>query len=398
MMNLEQNYQKVPIFLRPIINKIASQFKLGSLSYRLPSGFEGKISGKLSGPDANIVLHSWRPIFRLFFNGSIGFAEGYLAGEWDSSNLPTFIELVTKNSIHSENQGQLLLRKYNWFRHLINNNTRLGSKKNIAFHYDLGNEFYSYWLDNSMTYSSAIEIKNSQNLEDAQQKKYSRILKSLEIKEDQHILEVGCGWGGFAIFAAKEGFKVTGLTISNEQFNYANQLVGKLGLREKVSIKLCDYRDFSSKFDHIASIEMIEAVGENYWPKYFQSISQNLKKGGRFALQAITVRDEKFEIYRKQPDFIQKYIFPGGMLPCQRSIKDNCNEVGMNIISDKGFGKDYASTLAIWRTSFHNAWPKIKSLGFDTRFKRLWSFYLASCEGSFRGEGIDVRQIIMENN
>ena len=397
-MSLEQYYQKAPIFLRPFIKKITNQFSIGSLSFKLPNGFEGVIAGKSDGPSANIHLHTWKPIFRLFLNGGIGFAEGYLAGEWDSSNLPKFIELVTKNSIQNSNQGQILLRKYNWLMHIINKNTRLGSKKNIAFHYDLGNEFYSYWLDNSMTYSSAIEINESNNLEDAQQKKYSRLLKNLEAREGQNILEVGCGWGGFAVFAAKEGFNVTGLTISKEQFNYANQLVGKLGLQEKVNIKLCDYRDYSSKFDHVASIEMIEAVGESYWPKYFQSISQNLKKGGRFALQAITVRDEKFDIYRKQPDFIQKYIFPGGMLPCQKSIKDNCNQVGMNIISDKGFGKDYANTLAIWHKSFHNAWPKIKSLGFDSRFKRLWSFYLASCEGSFRGEGIDVRQIIMENN
>ncbi len=395
---LHKEYPDTPLYIRPLIKKIINQFSIGNLSYKLPNGYQGKINGEISGPNANIELHSWKPIVRLFFNGSIGFAEGYIAGEWDSSNLSNFIELVTINSLHSENRGNLFSRKYNWLKHFFNKNTKIGSKKNIAFHYDLGNEFYSLWLDNSMTYSSAIEIKNSRNLEHAQGKKYSRLLENLEPKEGEHILEVGCGWGGFALFAAKAGFKVTGITISSQQYKYANEQISKYGLQEKISIKLCDYRDLSEKFDHVTSIEMIEAVGEDYWPRYFQSISENLKQGGRFALQAITVRDEKFEVYRRQPDFIQKYIFPGGMLPCQKTIDKNCKEVGMNIISNKGYGKDYASTLAIWQDSFIKAWPNIKKLGFDSRFKRLWSFYLASCEGSFRGEGIDVRQIIMKKS
>jgi cyclopropane-fatty-acyl-phospholipid synthase len=276
----------------------------------------------------------------------------------------------------------------------MNANTRTGSRRNIAYHYDLGNAFYGEWLDPGMLYSSALFEDGANSLEAAQEQKCRRLLGLLEAKPGEHVLEIGCGWGGFACLAAKErGVKVTGITISQEQHDFAKARVQREGLAEKVDIRMVDYRDLAGRYDHVASIEMFEAVGEEYWGAFFHKVRDSLRAGGRAALQIITIDDRLFETYRRGVDFIQKYIFPGGMLPSIPALRRDTGFAGLNWLSDTGFGQHYARTLGVWRERFNEAWPVIQKMGFDERFRRMWNLYLAYCEGGFRAGNIDVVQV-----
>ncbi len=379
-----------------IVSLLSRGIRAGSLDFTLPGGERHTIRGEEPGPKATVVVHRWRTLRRLAFGGRIGLAEAYMDGDWDSPDLVPVIELAVRNhglaecGIRPSTAVRLLL----WLRHSLRANTLSGSRKNIAYHYDLGNAFYASWLDSTMTYSSAIYAVPDQSLDEAQRNKYRQLLDRMEATHNDHVLEIGCGWGSFAILAAKErGVKVTGITLSREQHDLAAARVQSEGLAERVSIEMRDYRDVSETYDHVASIEMLEAVGERYWPVFFSKVFDSLKSGGRAALQVITIDDRYFESYRRSADFIQTYVFPGGMLPSPGVLQREVAEAGLKWHSASEFGQDYAKTLRNWRERFEEKWTEIEPLGFDERFRRMWRFYLAYCEGGFRAASIDVKQL-----
>ncbi|MEI5679760.1 MULTISPECIES: cyclopropane-fatty-acyl-phospholipid synthase family protein [unclassified Mesorhizobium] len=370
----------------------------GSLKITLPDGRSVLVGGKAPGPDAQLVLNNWRLPGRAFTGGTIGVAESYMDGDWESPDVTSFLELFVVNSETGERLAggaSWLLNAVQRVRHWLNENTHRGSKKNISAHYDLGNAFYKEWLDPTMTYSSALFSAGANDLESAQTAKYRALAKDVGIRAKDHVLEIGCGWGGFAEFAAREiGCRVTGLTISREQHDFATARIAKAGLSDKVEIKLQDYRDETGKYDRIASIEMFEAVGEKYWPVFFGKVKDCLKAGGTAGMQIITINESAYSIYRSRPDFIQRYVFPGGMLPTPAILKSLGADQGLSYLRERVFPQDYARTLAEWRLRFWGSWEKIVPLGFDDRFKKLWEFYLHYCEAGFRAEYIDVRQVI----
>ena len=319
-----------------------------------------------------------------------------MAGEWDTPDLSAVLEAFSQNfdRLTALVRGNPLMHAVNSLYHLLHRNDRRGSRKNIHAHYDLGNAFYSRWLDPSMTYSSALYEAPGQTLDQAQRSKYAALARSIDLRPGQHVLEVGCGWGGFAEFAAKEvGARVTGITISQAQHDFAKQRLFDQGLAEKADIRLIDYRDVEGRFDSVASIEMFEAVGEAYWPTYFGKIREVLSPGGRAGLQIITIRDELFAQYRSHTDFIQRYVFPGGMLPSEARLRQETTAAGLVWTEVNRFGQNYADTLAEWAARFETAWEDIKGLGFDERFRRLWRFYLSYCEAGFRTERTNVIQL-----
>lgn len=373
--------------------------KKGALKITLPQGQKLRVSGKEIGPNADVTLNNWRLPARGFATGTVGAAESYIDGDWDSQDIASFLEFFLVNSTSDGvdmTRGKSLLAKITQkIRHLLNANTKAGSKRNISAHYDLGNAFYSQWLDPTMTYSSAMYGSGANDLESAQKAKYKALADSIGLTKDHHVLEIGCGWGGFAEYAAGTvGARVTCLTISKEQHDFAVDRMNRLGLSDKVNIKFQDYRDETGTYDRIASIEMFEAVGEKYWPTFFGKVRDCLKPGGSAGLQIITINDNDFEYYRAKPDFIQRYIFPGGMLPSPTALAKVTKEFGLSLNGQVIFGQDYARTLIEWRERFAKAWPNIVPLGFDDRFKRLWDFYLYYCEAGFRSEYIDVRQMV----
>jgi cyclopropane-fatty-acyl-phospholipid synthase len=380
----------------------AVHLPLGSLSVQIPDGRMFRVGGTKPGPNAEVILHNWHLPHRAFSNATIGVAESYIDGDWTSPDITTFLELFLVN----QEMGEKLAGGASWFmtavqrlRHWLNENTLTNSKKNISAHYDLGNAFYSAWLDPSMTYSSALYAEGAQSLEGAQTAKYRALAENMGIKSSDHVLEIGCGWGGFAEYAAKEiGCNVTGLTISRQQLDYASERIFKAGLADKVKIKFQDYRDENGVYNHIASIEMFEAVGERFWPAYFGRLNASLKPGGTAGLQVITISEPNFILYRQRPDFIQRYVFPGGMLPTPQHLLTLGAGHGLAKKSEKVFGADYARTLADWRSRFHVSWDNVRSQGFDERFKRLWEFYLHYCEAGFRSGYIDVRQVVFAKN
>jgi cyclopropane-fatty-acyl-phospholipid synthase len=352
--------------------------------------------GDGAGPEASVRVKDWRFARRVLKNGDIGFAEGLMAGEWDSEDLAALLTLLAANIERFTRllEGSLVGKALNWFRHLTNANTRAGARRNILAHYDLGNRFYESWLDRSMTYSSARFDKHVRDLESAQQAKYRALAEHLDLKAGEHVLEIGCGWGGFAEFAAREyGVRITGITISDEQFTYARERMARAGLADRVEIRRQDYRDVDGQFDKVASIEMFEAVGEEYWPAYFKKIADVLKPGGRAGLQIITIEDRLFEKYRKRADFIQRYVFPGGMLVSVERLKQETAKAGLAWRKVEAFGQSYAETLAEWARRFQAKWNDIRALGFDERFKQLWLFYLGYCEAGFRTGRTDVVQL-----
>jgi cyclopropane-fatty-acyl-phospholipid synthase len=388
--------RKSPAAFKTAVRVSNDNWRYGSLSFVLPSGRAFKVQGKTKGPDAVLVIHDFRFVGRVMAGGDIGFGEGYIAKEWDSPNLSAVLQAFTSNWDHLTRlvQGNPLVSIANFIGHLLNGNSKQGSQRNIYAHYDLGNAFYARWLDPSMTYSSAKFETPGQSLTAAQRNKYASLARSINLQTDQSVLEIGCGWGGFAEFAAKEvGAKVTGITISQAQHDFAKKRLFEAGLAEKTDIQLIDYRDVKGSFDRVASIEMFEAVGEKYWPTYFNKIQDVLAPGGQAGLQIITIKDELFADYRSRADFIQKYIFPGGMLPSEKRLRQETDRAGLEWREVSRFGQNYADTLVQWSERFQGAWDEIKPLGFDERFRRLWQFYLSYCEAGFRTERTDVIQL-----
>ena len=331
---------------------------------------------------------------KIMSKGSIGMAEAYMNNEFETDDLSKLIELTAKNiEIIHKFSGILDLSFINYLKNIFNKNTKSNSKKNISKHYDLGNEFFSLWLDNTLTYSSAIFENNKLDLEQAQINKYKKLTSLIKPKIGDKVLEIGCGWGGFAEFIGKNyDVKLDCITISKKQFDYAKNRIYKIGLNEKINIKMQDYRDVKNKYNSIASIEMIEAVGQNYLKNYFQSIKNYLKDDGRAAIQAITIDDKLFNRYKKKEDFIQKYIFPGGFLPSKGSLVEYAKKTGLEFNQCNSYGVHYGNTLKIWREKFFKSWEVISKQGFDNTFKRMWNFYLSYCEAGFRSKNIDLIQ------
>lgn len=392
--------EREPRWFRTVFS-IVERIEIGALEFELPDGRVFRAAGETPGPEGRIRVHDERMFGRMVRDGGLGFAEAYIDGWWSSPDLQAVLDaaLLNNENVARELPENPLSLALNRFRHWLNRNTRLQAKRNIEAHYDLGNEFYGLWLDPSMTYSSGLfqtpEASAGQSLEDAQRAKYRSICDRMALRQGDHVLEIGCGWGGFAEYAAREvGARVTAITISREQHEFARRRIHEAGLAERVDIRLVDYRDVEGRFDRIASIEMFEAVGEQYWDAYFATLRRVLKPGGRAGLQIITIRDDLFEGYRRRPDFIQKYVFPGGMLPSEPRLAPVIAGAGLDWDTTERFGQDYAATLERWSHRFDDAWPAIAAGGrFDDRFRRLWRFYLAYCEAGFRSGRTDVIQI-----
>ena len=364
--------------------------------------FEGNFL-KFGNPNntlkANIIIKNPNFNYNLIRGGSIGFAESYMRGEFETNNLSNLIELTARNiKLIYKFAGLLDLPVINFVKNKIIKNTKSRSKQNIAKHYDLGNDFFSLWLDDTLTYSSAIFDDKSKNLSDAQNNKYQKLIDLIKPGTGDKVLEIGCGWGGFAEYLGKKyDVKLDCITISKKQYEFAKERIFKSGLNEKVNIEIKDYRDLQGKYNSIASIEMIEAVGQNYLESYFKTIKSNLSEGGKAAIQAITIDDSLFDRYKNKQDFIQKYIFPGGFLPNKNSINKYVSDNGLTINSYISYADHYANTLAIWRNEFNKKWDLIKNQGFDLTFKRMWEFYFSYCEAGFKSKNIDLIQFSLQN-
>lgn len=377
---------------------ILSHLHCGRLTLTLPDGSQHQFSGAMSGPDSDLTIHTESALRRLLHDGKMGFCEAFMDGEASSQSLPTLIELAVLHDKYLENALKTNIFRQAGLRlfHMLRRNNKLGSAKNIAHHYDIGNSFYEAWLDPTMTYSSAVFDSETDDLTTAQLNKYKRLAELADIQPGDRVLEIGCGWGGFAKFVSEHiGAHVTGITISQAQLAYAKASLAEAGLQNKVDLKLMDYRDLQGRFDKIVSIEMFEAVGQAYWPVYFDTISRMLKSGGRAVIQSITIDHDAFQSYRDQPDFIQRYIFPGGMLPSMPMLQSPVAQAGLELVAENGYASDYARTLQEWRARFLAAWPSLAGDKFDNRFKRMWELYLAYCEGGFRAGMIDVKQILL---
>ena len=348
---------------------------------------------------ANLEIKKSNFTFNLIKGGSVGFAESYMKKEFETENLSNLIEVTARNikQIHKFS-GLLDFPLINFIKNMIVKNTKNRSKENIAKHYDLGNEFFSLWLDKTLTYSSAIFDEKNKDLSDAQNNKYQKLIDLIKPSSGDKVLEIGCGWGGFAEYLGKKyDVKLDCITISKKQFEYAKERIHKCGLNEKVNIEIKDYRDLRDKYNSIASIEMIEAVGQNYLESYFKTIKDNLSNNGKAAIQAITIDDSLFDRYKNKQDFIQKYISPGGFLPNKNSINRYVSDNGLTIDSYTSYANHYSNTLAIWRKEFNKKWELIKNQGFDTTFKRMWEFYLCYCEAGFKSKNIDLIQFSVQN-
>ena len=376
-----------------LVRKILSLLKSGVLTIELPGGMRVRHAGARPGPAAAIKLHSWRLIRRLALNGDIGLARSYVDGDWSTPDLTALFDLGLVNSapLMDAISGSPPFRALNWLAHRLKANTRQGSRRNIEAHYDLGNDFYRTWLDASMSYSSALYRSEDMTLEDAQAAKTRRIIEKLDVDPNACVLEIGCGWGGLAASIARQtGAHVTGVTISPAQLARAKELTREEGLEGKVELRLQDYRDLAGVFDRIVSIEMLEAVGREFIPRYFEILRSRLRPGGSAVLQVITIAEDRFAAYCQRPDFIQRYIFPGGFLPTKTLLRDEIERAGLKLTESEAFGGSYALTLREWRRRFLLAWPEIQKQGFDRTFKRLWRYYLSYCEAAFRAGAIDV--------
>lgn len=387
--------KSVPMVYRPLV-KVLSKIKVGQMHLTLPNGAVLHFKGTMDGPEATLAIHSPKLVTRMLTNGVLGLAESYMAGEWDSPDVVALISVgeMNRSILGGLDQGSFLMRAFQWIIHAMRRNTKHGAKKNIASHYDLGNDFYRLWLDPTMTYSSAVFDSENDDLETAQIRKYDTILEILKPTEQSHILEIGSGWGGFAMRAVQQtGCRITSITLSKEQLAEATAKVKAAGLSDRIQFKLEDYRDTQGQYDGIASIEMFEAVGEQYWPDFFRVVHDRLKPSARAAIQVITIRDDLFAAYRKGVDFIQRYIFPGGMLPSPEVFVKQAKAAGLDSVHQAFRGLDYAKTLKAWDQRFHAELERIKAMGFDEQFIRMWHFYLAYCEAGFRRQTINLMQI-----
>lgn len=393
--NHEIKNLSIPGEAKVILNSL-SKIEFGSIDIISPEGMHFKYVGKKPGPSTDLNISNWNVFAEILNKSDIGLAETYINNHWNSNSIDQLIELAILNESVLSKAFIGNLHKIIFYRlkHEARENTKSGSKSNIKAHYDLGNSFYSLWLDTTMTYSSALFSHMNEDLSQAQNNKYQSMLNLVGAKPGDHIVEIGCGWGGFLEHAAKQGIHVTGITISDEQYQFAKARIERLNLQEFAKVKICDYRDLEGQFDHAVSIEMIEAVGEKYWDSYFSLFKRVLKPGGKFAIQAITMNDKNFDSYRKGTDFIQQYVFPGGMLLSPKTIDRMLDKHEYQKIDQIFFGLDYAKTLNIWFNSFIQELDKVKTFGFDDQFIRLWNFYLKYCEGAFNSKRIDVTQVV----
>jgi cyclopropane-fatty-acyl-phospholipid synthase len=409
--NLSKKFTSLPFmwtkkkhssFMENILRNLTRSIVSGRIVFVLIDGQKIECDSGVKGANARIELHSLKPLRRLVTSGYLGLAEGYISGEWTTPSLrdlfdfgaenmtPLDVDLTTNTFVNISNEIIKFFKR----------NNRKGSRKNISDHYDLGNKFFGEWLDNSMTYSSGIYDANTAlGLPEAQEAKYRRIIEKLDIQSHHCVLEIGCGWGGFAEFAAKEtGAKISGITISQEQYDFAVGRIAEANLQHCVDIQLKDYRDLTGKFDRVVSIEMLEAVGEKYWPTYFDKVSSCLAHKGEAMIQVITMPDHLFEAYRESIDFIQRYIFPGGMLPSPGKMSQLSKLSDLEMLEPFMFGSSYALTLEAWQKSFQHRWETIQAYGFDDRFKRIWEYYLEYTSAGFRAGAIDVGQFHFRKN
>ncbi|WP_238147422.1 cyclopropane-fatty-acyl-phospholipid synthase family protein [Limnohabitans sp. Rim28] len=378
---------------------LLTRLKIGTLTVQAPDG-NHQVFGTHAAPFATLHIHRWEMCAEVLKSGDIGFAEGYMAGDWTTPDLAALLRLTIANRDHIESAiyGHWLGRLFYRIKHLLNRNNRTNSRKNIHAHYDLGNAFYELWLDGTMNYSSAwFEGDHTQDMAEAQKAKVRRALRMVNAKPGDRVLEIGCGWGALAEAATTEfGAHITGVTLSTEQLAFANARMQSHGVQQRADLRLQDYRDIhDGPYDAVCSIEMIEAVGQEYWPTYFQTISRMLKPGGRACVQSITIDDRFFERYLQSTDFIQQYIFPGGCLPSPSEFRKQAQAAGLQVVDELNFGPDYAETLRRWRERFMSQLDTVRTLKFDDRFIRLWSFYLAYCEAAFDEANIDVVQFTL---
>lgn len=389
-----------------VVLRLLSRLQYGVLDVHLPDGTTRRYGQAPDAggnpPYARVMLTNWNVCAAALKSGDIGFAETYLAGDWHTDDLAALLDIMVRNraTIEAVIYGSWFGKLTNRLRHRRNANTQQGSRRNVHAHYDLGNAFYTLWLDSTMTYSSALfDGSPDQTLADAQRAKYRRLLNELKLDGvNLDVLEIGCGWGGFAELAASEAkVNITGLTLSTEQLAYAQQRLADAGLAARADLRLQDYRDAHGQFDAIASIEMFEAVGEKYWPSYFECLKRNLKRGGRACVQTITIDHTLFDRYRTSTDFIQQYIFPGGMLPSPAVFVQSAERHGLKVVNQFSFGRDYARTLKLWRNAFVARPDEIRAQRFDERFIRLWDFYLCYCEAAFAHSNTDVIQFTLEH-
>ncbi|WP_299614534.1 cyclopropane-fatty-acyl-phospholipid synthase family protein [uncultured Tateyamaria sp.] len=378
---------------------MAQGMNTGRVDFVLADGRRFRAEGPNPGPVAEVHIHNDDIFARLIREGDLGFCDAYLDEWWTTPDLQAFMDWVhaDNDSLYDGFPGMGLVRHFERFRFWLQRNHRDQARKNISYHYDLGNDFYGLWLDDTMTYSSALFETGQESHEAAQIAKYASMIDQMGAQPGDHILEIGCGWGGFAEYAAKErGLKVTGLTISEEQIKYARERIEKAGLSGQVDFKLQDYRDERGTYDGIASIEMFEAVGEKYWPIYFETVRERLKPGKNATLQIITVQDRRWKVYKRGVDFIQKYIFPGGMLPSPSALREQVVKAGLGIEKSIEFGQSYNISLRRWHDTFNQRWDQIAEMGFDDRFRRMWNFYLTSCAATFESANCDVTQITIK--
>jgi len=386
-------HHKTPWYARQVIH-LLQEIEHGCLHLELPNGM--RLTVGHGTPDAWLKFNQWSAFRDVLSKGDIGFAEGYISGAWNTSDLTGVLTLLANNrsALDRAIYGRWWGRLYGRLRHLMNANTPEGSRRNIARHYDLGNDFYTLWLDPSMTYSSArFDGDSGLSLQAAQTRKYQHMLDLLDLPPRRSLLEIGCGWGGFAEHAARTSkHQVRGITLSKEQLDYARARIRQARLQDHCRFDLQDYREEARQYDAIVSIEMFEAVGEAYWPTYFDTVKRSLRPGGRAVVQTILIDDALFDRYISSTDFIQQYIFPGGCLPCPREFRREAEAAGLRVVDEFAFGQDYAETLKRWRERFLAQRAQILQLGFDERFMHIWEFYLAYCEAAFAMRNIDLVQ------
>jgi cyclopropane-fatty-acyl-phospholipid synthase len=387
--------------LPALLKRVGERIRYGTLLVRTPGGDQFEFGGVAANEPYGVwEIGSWTALWSLLTRGATGLAESYLDGRWDSPDLTALLRVaaVNERALGACAAGSPLLLWGDRLRHRLRANSPRQARKNIAYHYDLGNAFYALWLDETMTYSAALFDRPGEALEVAQTRKYSHLAELAGVTAADKVLEIGCGWGGFLDYAAGTlGAEVTGISISRAQVDYARARIAGRGLEQRAQVELRDYRDLDGSFDRIVSIEMFEAVGEAYWDSYARQVKRLLAPHGTAGLQVITIADDRFDQYRRTPDFIQRYVFPGGMLPTKNVLTETFARAGLAVTASHAFGRDYARTLARWRERFDAAWPQIAALGFDERFRRLWHFYLGYCEAGFLSDAVDVVQIRLEH-